>query len=208
MGAIYMENHGKGRSVMDLNVLLFENFTALDVFGPVEVLSKVRDYRLRYVSMDGGVVTNEQNIRIETEKITPEHRGDIWLLPGGMGTRPLVKDREFLGTLREIAGASAWFLTVCTGSAVLAASGALDGVRATGNKRAFDWTMSCGEKVLWEREPRWVSDGKFYTSAGVSAGIDMALAFVADRFGSEKAESIAAMMEYFPSENLAPGLRA
>lgn len=87
-------------------------------------------------------------------------------------------------------------MTVCTGSALAAAAGLLDGLRATGNKRAFDWAMSMGEKVLWQRDARWTRDGKFYTAAGVSAGIDMALGFVADHFGRERALSIAEGMEY------------
>lgn len=72
----------------------------------------------------------------------------------------------------------------------------MDGLHATGNKRAFDWTMSMGKKVLWQRDARWTRDGKFYTAAGVSAGIDMALGFVADHFGRERALSMAESMEY------------
>lgn len=91
-------------------------------------------------------------------------------------------------------------MTVCTGSALAAAAGLLDGLHATGNKRAFDWTMSMGKKVLWQRDARWTRDGKFYTAAGVSAGIDMALGFVADRFGRERALSLAEGMEYVWNE--------
>ncbi|EFB91818.1 hypothetical protein HMPREF7215_1416, partial [Pyramidobacter piscolens W5455] len=116
--------------------------------------------------------------------------------PGGRGTRPLAGDGEFLAALRELADASTYCLSVCTGSALLAGCGALNGREATSNKRALDWVTSCGEKVLWRGQARWVADGKFYTSSGVSAGMDMALGFVADRFGRERAAEIARQIEY------------
>ena len=62
--------------------------------------------------------------------------------------------------------------------------------------RAFDWAASCGAGVLWQRRARWVRDGKFYTSSGVSAGIDMALGFATDRLGREAAQEIATSIEY------------
>lgn len=87
-------------------------------------------------------------------------------------------------------------------SKLLAAkTGALDGRRATTNKRAFDWVKSIGPKVNWERPPRWVRDGKFYTSAGVSAGIDMALGFIQDQYGAEKVREICGRMEYHWNAN-------
>jgi transcriptional regulator GlxA family with amidase domain len=72
----------------------------------------------------------------------------------------------------------------------------LDGRRATTNKRAFKWVAEQSAKVNWVREARWVEDGKFATSSGVSAGIDMALAVMARLYGAETAEAIAIAMEY------------
>lgn len=181
---------------MNINILLFPDFEALDVFGPAEVLSKVEGYTLRYLSPQGGVLTNRQNIRILTEAITPADYGDIWLIPGGMGTRPLAADEAFLALLGQIVQNAAFVLSVCTGSALLAKCGALNGRRATTNRRAFDWVETQGPQVLWDRTARWTVDGKFFVSAGVSAGIDMALAFVAHQFGPKRAEEIAAQIEY------------
>ena len=87
-------------------------------------------------------------------------------------------------------------LTVCTGSALLAAAGALDGRRATSNDLAFDWVVSTGERVDWIKEARWVVDGKFRTSSGISAGIDMALDYVEDTCGPETADKASTQMEY------------
>ncbi|MDY4031910.1 MAG: GNAT family N-acetyltransferase [Pyramidobacter sp.] len=180
----------------DVNVLLFEGYETLDVFGPAEILAHIGDYRLRWFSRGGGSVINAQGLRVLTEPASAADPRGALLLPGGRGTRPLAGDREFLAMLRELADASTYCLSVCTGSALLAGCGALDGREATSNKRALAWATSCGEKVLWRDRARWTTDGKFYTSSGVSAGMDMALGFVADRFGRERAAEIARQIEY------------
>lgn len=107
-----------------------------------------------------------------------------------------MNDGAFIGALRKAAEESVYCLTVCTGSALLAKTGLLDGMSATSNKRAFDWAVSVHPNVRWQRRARWVSDGKYYSSSGVSAGIDMALGFIRDRSGEEKAREIADSMEY------------
>lgn len=173
----------------EITALLYHDFTALDVLG------RLPGDEIRYASLSGGPVSNEKGLTVETEALGSLGRSDILLVPGGMGSRKLALDGDFLSALRRAALESTVVMTVCTGSA-LAAAGLLDGLWATGNKRAFDWTMSMGEKVLWQRDARWTRDGKFYTAAGVSAGIDMALGFVADHFGRERALSIAEGMEY------------
>jgi transcriptional regulator GlxA family with amidase domain len=86
--------------------------------------------------------------------------------------------------------------TVCTGSALLARTGRLDGIAATSNKAAFKWVMEQGPKVDWKAEARWVEDGKFMTSSGVSAGMDMALAAVQRLYGEAEAERVATRTEY------------
>ena len=181
---------------MKINFLLFENFTALDAFGPAEVLNRVEGWQTRFLSINGGIIKNGQGISIMTEPTTEEDLEDIWLIPGGWGTRQLVNDERFLDLLRQIAEKSKYCLTVCTGSALLAKCGALDGRQVTSNKKAFDWVVSVSDKVQWLYKKRWVADGKFYTSAGVSAGIDMALGFVCQMRGKHEAENIAKAMEY------------
>jgi transcriptional regulator GlxA family with amidase domain len=87
-------------------------------------------------------------------------------------------------------------MSVCTGSAILAKAGLLDGRRATSNKQFFDFARMQSEKVTWVEEARWVEDGPFATSSGVSAGTDMALAVIARLYGQERAEAIANLTEY------------
>ncbi|MCQ2011398.1 DJ-1/PfpI family protein [Sporolactobacillus sp. STSJ-5] len=181
---------------MNVNILLFPDFETLDAFGPVEVLGRISDYALHFVSMDGGLVISRQQTSIMTEPMDQADPSGILLIPGGQGTRPLVHDEEFTKKLKHAAEQAAFCLTVCTGSALLARTGLLDGRKATSNKIAFDWVKSVNSAVHWVERARWVTDGKYYTSSGVSAGIDMTLGFVADQFGTEQASDVAHGIEY------------
>ena len=181
---------------MNVNCILFDDFETLDLFGPVEVFGKISKWKINYFSYTGGIIKNKDNVQLVTENIDKIDSLDILLIPGGMGTRTLVKDIEFINKIKEIAEKSSWCLTVCTGSALLAKTGLLDNVEATSNKTAFEWVKSLNENVKWNRKARWVVDDKFYTSSGVSAGIDMSIGFICDRFGEEVAKNTAKIIEY------------
>lgn len=181
---------------MNINVILFSDFETLDVFGPVEVFGKVEKCTIKYYSQLGGIISNKDGLRIETQPIDNIEINDVLFIPGGSGTRKEVENIEFLHQIRNLAENSQYILTVCTGSALLARTGLLDGKKATSNKRAFDWVKSNSDKVKWIQQARWVVDGKYYTSSGVSAGIDMALGFVSDFLGKNTAEEIAFRIEY------------
>ncbi len=84
---------------------------------------------------------------------------------------------------------------------LLAKTGLLDNHNATSNKKAFEWVRSISNDVKWIRNARWVADGKYYTSSGVSAGMDMALGFISDLFGKDKANQIANDIEYIWNSN-------
>jgi transcriptional regulator GlxA family with amidase domain len=191
-----------GGTMQNVNVLLFDDFTALDALGPAEVLSRLKDhYAIRYFSVAGGGVRSSAGATVDTASIEEIEGPDILLVPGGFGTRELAKDLSFLYILRKLAEASSKVLCVCTGSALLAKTGILDLKKATSNKLAWNWATAQGENVDWVRRARWVADGKFYTSSGVTAGIDMALGFVADEIGIEAARRIADSMEYLWNED-------
>ena len=181
---------------MKINILLFDKFETLDAFGPAEIFGKVQEFELDYFSVEGGIVTSSQNVSVATKPIAEAKEDCVWLIPGGEGTRNLVNDENFLLKLKQIAQKSNFCLSVCTGSALHAKCGVLDGIRATSNKRAFEWVKTTSQKTIWVEKARWVVCGKFYTSSGVSAGMDMALGFVSDILGKDKASKIANRIEY------------
>ncbi len=181
---------------MNINILLFNDFETLDVFGPVEIFGKIENCTLKYYSQFGGIITSAQKTKIITESIICADKNDILLIPGGKGTRKLVNDSNFITMLKNTAKSAKFCLSVCTGSALLAKSGILNGKKATSNKIAMKWVKSTNNEVQWVDKARWIKDGKFYTSSGVSAGMDMALAFVCDILGREQAVAIANHIEY------------
>ena len=183
---------------MEVAVLLFEDFETLDVFGPVEIFGRLVDlYTVKFYSLNGGQVKNKHGVSILTEKLEMINSNiEVFLIPGGFGTRKEVGNKLLIDAIKGISTFSSFVLTVCTGSALLARTKLLDGKKATSNKRAFTWVMTNGANVLWNKKARWTVDGKYYTSSGVSAGMDMALGFLADRHGIEFARKIAFEIEY------------
>lgn len=186
---------------MDVNIFLFDGFETLDAFGPVEILGKIDDYTLKYYSINGGVIASAQGTQIITEKVEYTSKDGILVIPGGKGTRTLVNDSLFIQALKETIEISSYCLSICTGSALVAKTGLLDNKKATSNKKAFDWVVSINPNVNWVKMARWVVDGKYYTSSGVSAGMDMTLGFIKDRFGEQKAIDIAKHIEYIWNED-------
>jgi putative intracellular protease/amidase len=183
---------------MNVAVLLFDDFETLDVFGPVEIFGRLKEhYRVSFYSAAGGLVKNTHGVSIMTEHLEEIMNGaDIFLIPGGHGTRKEVGNTLLIEKIRGISQLSEYVLTVCTGSALLAKTGLLDGKKATSNKRAFEWVTLQGKNVNWIRKARWTKDGKYYTSAGVSAGMDMTLGFLNDIHGIEFARQTAFAIEY------------
>jgi transcriptional regulator GlxA family with amidase domain len=179
------------------NVVLYEGFETIDAYGPAEVVSNLpNEYELGYFSFSGDIIGNRQNIKVYTSPFSDMDTSGILLIPGGFGARALVNDEAFIEQLKALSEKAPYVLTVCTGSALLAKTGLLDGLRATSNKMSFEWACSNRAEVQWIRKARWVKDGKFYTSSGLSAGIDMTLGFVGDLHGLDLAHRIAAALEY------------
>ena len=118
------------------------------------------------------------------------------LVPGGQGTRNEVNNPTTISWLKKVQPDAEMMLSVCTGSALFAKAGFLDGVRATTNKKAFDWVASQGTQVEWVKKARWVRDGSYFTSSGISAGMDMSIAVISHLLGKERAEQVAIRAEY------------
>ena len=183
--------------MIDFNIFLFDDFETLDVFGPVEIIGKLEEvYTMKFFSIKGGIITSKQKTQIVTKPYTEIDFNGILFIPGGQGTRKLVNDEDTILIIKKIAKSSLYCITVCTGTALLAKTGLLNWVKATSNKRSFDWVKSTNLEVHWIYKARWVHDSKYYTSSGVSAGMDMILGFISDKFGKEKAMEIADHIEY------------
>jgi len=181
-----------------VGTLLFPGFELLDVFGPLEMLGALPDdFSLEMVAERAGPVESRQGPKAIADSALADAKPyDILLVPGGLGTRREVDNAALIDGIKRHAEAASIVATVCTGSALLARTGLLDGRKATSNKAHFGWVMQQGPNVIWQPRARWVVDGSFYTSSGVSAGMDMALAMIAALLGSEKARSVATHAEY------------
>lgn len=179
----------------ELSVLLYPGFETIDAMGPVEMFGNLRDFSMRFASLEGGVVKSAQGLPVMTEKFEMENASPLLLVPGAAPAF-LPKDPRFFEMLKSAAQKADHVLTVCTGSLLVAKTGLLNGKKATSNKKALPMVMKAVPQVDWQKKARWVVDGRFYTSSGISAGMDMALGFIADRFGEEEARRIAGFTEY------------
>ncbi|KAL2850846.1 class I glutamine amidotransferase-like protein [Aspergillus pseudodeflectus] len=196
---------------LHIGLLLFPGFQALDVFGPIDclnVLSRTHPLTLSILSHTLDPISTKSPLHPTSisQTINPTHTFsspppdiDVLLIPGGLGTRLLDSDpiTASIAFIREIYPALRYLITVCTGSGLAARAGVLDGRRATTNKRAFrDVAAWGGERVEWVAKARWVIDGNVWTSSGVSAGIDVTLAWIAHVYGEEVAQGVADGIEY------------
>ena len=182
-----------------VSVVLFDGFELLDVFGPLQMFGVLSPdcFEIVILGPHAGPVRSAQGPQAHADCAYEDAREpDIVFVPGGMGTRTLVKDGAFLTWLAGHADPAEFVMSVCTGSAVLAAAGLLDGYRATSNKRSFGWVSEQGIAVEWVSEARWVQDRNRWTSSGVAAGIDMALAFIDHLYGDDLGQKLADGTEY------------
>jgi putative intracellular protease/amidase len=181
-----------------LAVFIFPGIQTLDLFGPVELLGGFFDHiSLTFVGETMDPVRTRHGQRILPDKSIADGTDyDLLLIPGGDSALDVPKRPDSMQWLSETTENAELVMTVCTGSILLAMTGALDGHKATTNKMDFRDTVHLGPNVDWVEKARWVHDGKFFTSSGVSAGMDMALAAAAHLIGQEEAEWMAEGSEY------------
>ena len=188
----------EGNATRTLGAVIYKNFELLDLFGPLEMFGNLLPgIKIVTVAEQLGPVRSAQGPKMIADYTFSECPGlDLILLPGGIGTIEQLKNAAILQFLKDRSPSAEVTMSVCSGSAILAKAGLLDGRRATSNKQFFRLATSQSDKVNWIAEARWVEDGPFATSSGVSAGIDMALAVIARLFGRERAQWIANLTEY------------
>lgn len=182
---------------MQIAVLLFDRFTALDAVGPYEVLGRLPGARTVFVADRPGPVTTDVGTLALTATATLNEvtSPDVLVVPGGPGQVARMTDARLLDWLRAVDATTTWTTSVCTGSLLLAAAGLLDGRQATSHWLALDQLPAFGAAPA---EERVVVDGKYVTAAGVSAGVDMALTLAGRIAGDVIAQAIQLGIEYDP----------
>jgi putative intracellular protease/amidase len=181
---------------VDIVFLFYDGMTTLDAIGPWEVLARLPGARARVASPAGGAVSTDTGLRFDRcAAIVDIARADVLLIPGASDVRPLLADTALLDRVRALDATTRWTTSVCTGALVLGAAGLLRGRRATTHWAALDSLRKFGATPM---SARLVEDGKVITAAGVSAGIDMALALAARLADRVTAEALQLAIEYDP----------
>ncbi|MFE9931112.1 DJ-1/PfpI family protein [Streptomyces sp. NPDC005533] len=182
---------------MQIAVLLYDRFTALDAVGPFDTLGRLPGSEVVFVSeRPGPVRTDNGSLALVADRALDEvTRPDIVVVPGGPHPEVEMKNPAVTRWLRTVDATSTWTTSVCTGSLLLAAAGLLDGRRAAGHWLYLDQLPQFGAEPTGERV---VFDGKYVTAAGVSSGIDMGLTLLGRIAGDEVAQTVQLMTEYDP----------
>ena len=177
-------------------VLIFPDFQLLDAAGPVaafEVASRYRDdhYALRTVAAQAGLVRSSSGARWDADALPPASQVDTLLIAGGDGVDAAMADARTRRFVQRCATRGARVASVCSGSLLLAATGLLNGRRATTHWSRSEQFARAFPQVQLEPDHIYVNDGPIWTSAGISAGIDLALALIADDLGERLARAVA-----------------
>ncbi|MEA2348514.1 MAG: hypothetical protein QOG62_2301 [Thermoleophilaceae bacterium] len=182
---------------MQIALVLYDGFTALDITGPLDTLGGVPGHEPVFVAEQAGPVWNESRTlqMVAAKSFEEVPSPDVIVVPGGFGTRALVEHEPILGWLRQAHETSTWTTSVCTGALLLAAAGLLEGAPATTHWLARDYLAELGAVPAPDR---LVEHGRIITAAGVSAGIDMGLRLIQKMYGDEMAQAIQLSIEYDP----------
>lgn len=193
-----------------IGILIFDDAEELDFVGPYEVFTmsnemfarseNTRPDKVLLISENGQTVTCAKGMRVEAHcSIADAPKLDVLLVPGGMGTRREVKNTALLGWIAKVAGTCEWVTSVCTGAMLLTAAGPARGKRVTTHWAFLQTLRERGEAAEVLEKIRYVRDGNIVTSAGVSAGIDMALWLTGQMHGEDHARFTQLGMQYDPA---------
>lgn len=186
-----------------LAILIFDDVELLDFAGPFEVFNVTgRDadpppFQVRLVAASPEGVLTRGKVRVIPHQTLDEcDRADLLLIPGGYGTRRLLRETALHDWIRTRADQAELVMSVCTGSLLLAKCGLLDGLEATTHHSACDLLKLTAPNTNVRKGVRFVDNGRIITSAGIAAGIDMSLHVVARLLGDRTASETASYMEY------------
>ena len=184
-------------------LLLFPDVEVLDFAGPFEVFSvAAQNTAPRSIQVMTVAHRKEQLAAVGGLKVVPDHdfasapQADVLLVPGGRGSRRALQDEAVLAWLQRQAAGAEIVASICTGALLLGRLGLLDGLRATTHWGAIDLLREIAPRTEVLTETRFIDNGKYLTSAGISAGIDMSLYLVSRLYGAKLAAQTAREMEY------------
>src|SRR6202048_3259207 len=182
---------------MRIVIALFDRFTALDAVGPYQVLSEIPGAEVVFAAAQRGPVRSDTGTPaiVADASLQEVDNCEVLVVPGGAGTRKASTEETLIGWVRQVHTTTQWTTSVCTGALVLAAAGLLQGLEGTNHWAGVDELEAFGARYTTRRV---VTEGKIVTAAGVSAGIDMALALAARIAGDQVAEAIQLAIEYDP----------
>ncbi|KAI9288738.1 class I glutamine amidotransferase-like protein [Umbelopsis sp. AD052] len=169
-------------------VLLFPGFALLDACGPLELLNGLSSV-----------------VPITVQRLCPTHTLDdcppldVLIIPGGFGVPNASQDERVLKFIADSKAQT--IITICNGAGILASTGLLDGKKATTNKWWFKEVTSARPEVNWVQKARWVHEGRFWTSSGISSGLDVVAAYIRETYGEKIGELIPDILEYTPELN-------
>jgi transcriptional regulator GlxA family with amidase domain len=183
-------------SSQDVVIYLYNRMTALDAVGPYEVFRCVPGFQVRFAAQHAGLVQTDSGLEMLNAEygIADIDTADILVVPGGDASTQ-INDQDVLQWIRRLHATTKWTTSVCVGSLILGAAGLLKGLQATSYWNTLEALKLFGAEPV---SKRFVQQGKIITAAGVSAGIDMALALVALEWGEEVAQRIQLIIEYDP----------
>jgi transcriptional regulator GlxA family with amidase domain len=185
-----------------IKILLFDDIELLDFAGPLEVFS-VTDHLKKDLGLHVSTIGLKEKITVSKSKleIIPneiEHNGqiDLLVIPGGIGTRSIIKNDVELKQIATFIKHSKVVASVCTGALILAKLGHLNGLNAITHKNGIEELKSIDSSIVIDASKRFIDNNHVLTSAGISAGIDMSLYLVEKYFGFDLRINVQNYMEY------------
>lgn len=192
-------------NIKTIGILLYNGYQTLDAMGPYETLSQLSGVKVFFIAKQKGLISNQKGMKVQVDSsIDQVTKLDMLVIPGGAAeTFLMTQDTTVLNWIRKIDQTTVYTTSVCTGAWILGATGLLQGKNATTNwYRAKEMLTNYGANF---QESRWVKDGKYWTSAGVTAGIDMSLAIIQELMGDKYTQAVMLNLEYDPNPPIQGG---
>lgn len=191
-----------------IGILVFNNVELLDFAGPMQVFLGAKHLntemidRVETIGIEEDIIISKSNTRLIPERLISQvGKYDLLIIPGGIGTRSIIKNELVLNQIAHLVDKSAICATVCTGALILAQLKRLNGLRVTTHFGALDELLSIDPTVIVDRSKRFHDHGRYIVSEGVSAGIDMSFYYLSKYVSEELSMEVRKYIEYFPEKH-------